>query len=103
MNDVQTQGGEWILIFHSLHRIMKAERRLVEEAIDGFRVIPTPRTLHSACGLSLRVNGEDNCNRIETFLAREGIAVREKHQRTSAGYQAVALHDTTQTLLAANA
>lgn len=42
-----------IAIFHSVHRVMKAEKVLKKAHLDVM-LIPTPRQLSSDCGLALR-------------------------------------------------
>ena len=41
-----------VLIFHSIHRVMKAEKALKGAGLD-VRLMPVPRQLSSDCGLSL--------------------------------------------------
>lgn len=45
----------YILIFNSVHRVMKAEKLLKSAAIP-FKTIPVPRKLSSDCGLAIRVS-----------------------------------------------
>lgn len=78
-----------ILIFHSIHRVMKAEKVLKKSGLD-VRLMPVPRQLSSDCGLSLafrladqdavmRVLEENGC-RHEELHAREGEAYRRVDQ-----------------------
>ena len=41
-----------VFIFHSIHRVMKAEKALKQAGLD-IRLMPVPRELSSDCGLSL--------------------------------------------------
>lgn len=41
-----------VFIFHSIHRVMKAEKALKAVGLD-VRLMPVPRQLSSDCGLSL--------------------------------------------------
>ena len=66
-----------ILIFNSIHRVMKAESILKKEGLK-FRLIPTPRSLTSDCGLAIEMNGKD----IEEFkkvLSKGGVKIAEAH------------------------
>jgi hypothetical protein len=44
---------DYIALFHSIHRVLAAEKLLKEQKID-FLLIPAPRELSSACGLAIR-------------------------------------------------
>jgi len=44
-----------ILIFESTHKVLKAEQLLIENNIKC-DIIPTPKELSSACGISIRLN-----------------------------------------------
>jgi len=41
-----------VFIFHSIHRVMKAEKALKKAGLD-VRLMPVPRQLSSDCGLSI--------------------------------------------------
>lgn len=45
----------YILIFNSVHRVMKAEKLLKNANLDS-KTIPVPRKLSSDCGLAIKVN-----------------------------------------------
>jgi hypothetical protein len=45
------------LIFESTHKVLKAEKVLIEKSIK-FDVIPTPKDISSECGISIRFNPE---------------------------------------------
>lgn len=44
----------YILIFNSVHRVMKAEKTLKMAQIN-FKTIPVPRKLSSDCGLAIKI------------------------------------------------
>lgn len=46
----------YILIFNSVHKVMKAEKILKSSGVS-FKTIPVPRQLSSDCGLAIRVTG----------------------------------------------
>jgi len=45
--------GDYIAIFNSIHRVMKAERFLKERRLP-ILLIPAPRYISSDCGLAIR-------------------------------------------------
>ena len=45
---------DYVAIFHSIHRVLRAEQ-LLKSAGAVFLLIPVPRKLTSDCGLALRV------------------------------------------------
>ena len=45
--------GYCVLIFESVHKVMKAEQILISEGIKN-DIIPTPKELSSDCGMSIR-------------------------------------------------
>ena len=48
-----------ILLFNSIHHLLKEEKRLKEAGI-AYEIIPTPRELSSDCGSAIRLlDGED--------------------------------------------
>jgi len=67
--------GDCVAIFHSIHRVMKAEKVLKGKGLEVL-LIPVPRQLSSDCGLAIRfslaLRGE-----IEAALDDAGLAVAE--------------------------
>jgi len=45
----------YVLIFNSVHRVMKAEKLLKNAKIPA-KTIPVPRKLSSDCGLAIRIS-----------------------------------------------
>ncbi|MFK5927152.1 MAG: DUF3343 domain-containing protein [Desulfuromusa sp.] len=45
--------GDCVAIFHSVHRVMKAEKILKERHLD-ILLIPAPRLLIADCGMAIR-------------------------------------------------
>lgn len=45
---------KFILIFNSVHRVMKAENLLKKANLDS-KTIPVPRKLSSDCGLAIKI------------------------------------------------
>ncbi len=46
-------NGDCVAIFHSVHRVMKAEKILKQNQLD-ILLIPVPRELSADCGLAIR-------------------------------------------------
>jgi hypothetical protein len=67
--------GDFVAIFNSIHRVMKAEERLKERQMP-ILLIPVPRTLQSDCGLALRYAATDRAQ-VERALEEEGLFPEE--------------------------
>ena len=78
---------DYIAIFHSIHRVLKAEKVLKSARVD-FLLIPVPRQLTSDCGLALRFSPEDKDNLL-AVLADENLSPVELYQRRAGTYLAV--------------
>lgn len=77
-----------VLIFHSIHRVMKAEKVLKKEGLD-VRLMPVPRQLSSDCGLSLAFRLADRAA-VSQALEEQGCPFEELHAREGDGYRRVA-------------
>lgn len=69
------KNGEYVAIFNSIHRVMKAEKTLKELRLP-ILLIPAPRTLSSDCGLAIRYGAADR-EAVEGALAEAGLAPEE--------------------------
>lgn len=80
--------GERVAIFHSIHKVMKAETclKLKRAAI---LLIPAPRELGSDCGLAIRYAGADAAE-VEAILAEAGLLPKEVFRREKSGFVSVA-------------
>ena len=76
-----------ILIFHSIHRVMRAEKELKAAGID-VRLLPVPRELSSDCGLSLAFDWGD-WRRVSEELDRVGCVAEEVYRREVRSYRKV--------------
>lgn len=81
--------NDYVAIFHSIHRVLKAEKLLKQAGVD-FLLIPVPRQLTSDCGLALRFSAEVRSSLL-TALAEANLSPIELHQRYEGIYRAVAL------------
>jgi hypothetical protein len=68
-----------VAIFHSIHKVMKAEKTLKLEGAD-ILLIPVPRQLSADCGLAIRF-AEQERERVEGILERAGLLPAELYRR----------------------
>jgi len=73
------KDGELVAIFHSIHRVMKAEK-ILKQAQMSILLIPVPRQLTSDCGLAIRFEASLR-GEVEATLAAAGLEIQELHQR----------------------
>lgn len=78
---------EIVAIFHSVHRVMKAEKVLKRAGAD-ILLIPVPRQLSSDCGLAIRYAAE-NRDEVEGLLRREDLLPAEIYRRQEKGFDRV--------------
>jgi len=78
-----------VAIFHSIHRVMKAEKVLKQAGAD-FLLIPVPRQLTSDCGLAIRYAPAER-ERVEEVLSREGLQPAELYCREGKSYRRLEL------------
>ncbi len=64
-------SDHWIIIFESVHFVMKAEKVLKEHGID-VNLVPTPRQISSDCGVALEVF-EKKQNKIKNILQENAL------------------------------
>ena len=79
--------NDFVAIFHSIHRVLKAEKILKSAQVD-FLLIPVPRQLTADCGLALRFTAEVKDELLEV-LAKDNLTPVELHQRKADAYLAV--------------
>ena len=79
--------GEYVAIFNSIHRVMKAEKLLKERRLP-ILLIPAPRALTSDCGLAIRYGAADR-DEVEKLLAEAGVAPEEIYLKQGEKYQKV--------------
>ncbi len=76
--------GDLVAIFHSIHRVMKAEK-LLKQAGKNILLIPVPRQLTSDCGLAIRFPQEIR-GEIEDILSTSGLEAQELYLRQQKDY-----------------
>ncbi len=73
------KDGDCIAIFHSVHRVMKAEKILKNKQLE-ILLIPVPRQLSADCGLAIRFS-ENNRGQIEQVLRESDLPAAELWQK----------------------
>ncbi len=73
------QDGDFVAIFHSIHKVMKAEKVLKGVGADVL-LIPVPRQLTSDCGLAIRY-GEEQAGLVLETLGASELRATEIYQR----------------------
>jgi hypothetical protein len=77
-------NDEYVAIFNSIHRVMKAEKTLKELRLP-ILLIPAPRTLTSDCGLAIRYAAADR-EAVEQALAAAELAPEELYVKQGEEY-----------------
>lgn len=76
-----------VLIFHGIHRVMKAEKALKAAGLD-VRLMPVPRQLSSDCGLAIAFRARDR-EVVDALLDEVGCPREEVHVRDGDRYRRV--------------
>lgn len=79
--------NDLVAVFHSIHRVMQAEKVLKLAGVD-FLLIPVPRQLTSDCGLAIRYAPQQQ-QQIEETLQREKLLPAELFRREKGGYRRI--------------
>lgn len=77
---------DYVAIFHSIHRVLRAEQQLKYAGI-AFLLIPVPRKLTSDCGLALRI-APANLTAVFAELAEVNLLPPELYQLQAGEYVA---------------
>lgn len=78
---------DYVAIFNSVHRVMKAEKLLKERRLP-ILLIPAPRILHADCGLAIRYSASDR-EAVETLLVGADLAPEEIYLKQGGEYRRV--------------
>ncbi len=74
---VFSREQDYIAIFHTIHRVLSANKPLKKQAVDFLLILAPPRELTSTCGLALRFASEQTvgieCVLAKAFLLRAGL------------------------------
>jgi len=79
--------NDYVAIFHSIHRVMKAEKVLKKRKMEML-LIPVPRQLTSDCGLAIRYAEKDRAE-IEEILRQENLSPEELFRKEGEGFSEV--------------
>lgn len=79
--------GDYVAIFNSIHRVMKAEKLLKREQMQ-ILLIPAPRALASDCGLAIRYPADER-ERTEALLHEAGLSPEEVYVKAGERYSRV--------------
>ena len=79
--------GDYVAIFNSVHRVMKAEKLLKEQKLQ-ILLIPAPRALSSDCGLAIRYAAGER-DKTEGALRDAGLAPEEIYIKSGDRYARV--------------
>lgn len=74
-----------VLIFHSIHKVLRAEKVLKEAGVD-VRLMPVPRQLSSDCGLALTFPSAAR-EQAARILKQAGCPWQEVHVREGSLYR----------------
>lgn len=80
-----TEGIEVLILLPSIHHVMKAEARLLEEKIPC-DLVPVPREIASDCGMAVTVAEEDR-RRALKHLAEEALPVSRCYRKIGRSYE----------------
>jgi len=76
--------GDFIAVFNSIHRVMKAEQYLKEQRLP-ILLIPAPRSVSSDCGLAIRY-AEGDRRAVEEALAATGLVPEMVYRKRGGDY-----------------
>ena len=75
----------YIIVFKNSHTAMSGEKKLQEIGMS-FRIMPTPTTITQSCGICIRLEDEDNVNRV---INEDIIEFKSIYKRDSNGYELI--------------
>jgi hypothetical protein len=78
------KDGDYVAIFNSIHRVMKAEKVLKGRRLS-ILLIPAPRALAAECGLAIRYAADDR-EAVEGVLSEERLLPEEIYLKRGEGY-----------------
>ncbi len=76
--------GDYVAIFNSIHRVMKAEKVLKGRHL-AILLIPAPRALAADCGLAIRYAAADR-EAVEAALREEALLPEEVYLKRGGEY-----------------
>ena len=85
---VVVNEGDCLAIFHSVHRVMKAEKILTGQRLD-IVLVPVPRQLSADCGMAIRYSHKLH-SEVQRALAESALPVSEVWLMRAGKYQTLA-------------
>jgi len=79
--------GDCLAIFHSVHRVMKAEKILTGQRLD-ILLIPVPRQLSADCGMAIRYPHKLH-SEVQKTLAENSLSAAEVWLMDAGKYQSL--------------
>lgn len=76
--------GDYVAIFHSVHRVMKAEKVLKQHQV-AMLLIPVPRQLAADCGLAIRFT-QGQQERVESVLSDADLTPAEIYRKQAGDF-----------------
>ncbi len=81
--------GDCVAVFHSIHRVLKAEKILKEAGLDVL-LIPVPRELSAECGMAIRFPRSMQAAVVEALASRR-LAIVDLWLKAADGYSSLAV------------
>lgn len=81
------KDGDYVAIFHSIHRVMEAERLLKDKHLK-ILLIPAPRALAADCGLAIRY-AQDVRAEVEKALAEAALLPVDLFRKSGEGFEKI--------------
>ena len=75
----------YIIVFKNTHDAMSAEKKL-NELNYKFRIMPTPTLITQSCGICIRVEEEEELNKI---ISSNMIDFKDVYKKEEANYTAI--------------
>jgi hypothetical protein len=82
---MMVRDGDYVAIFNSIHRVMKAEKLLKARGLP-ILLIPAPRALRADCGLAIRYAPSDRVA-VEGVLVAEALTPEDVYVREGETYR----------------
>jgi hypothetical protein len=81
------RDGDYVAIFHSIHRVMEAERLLKDKQLK-ILLIPAPRVVAADCGLAIRYD-ETIRAEVEAALAAAGLQPVDLYRKSGEDFEKI--------------
>lgn len=82
------QNSQFLAIFNSAHRVMKAECILKRCGLE-ILLIPAPRALSTDCGLAIRYNSDLNNSVLQALCSEKLLPVRIYRKDSDSLYEPI--------------